>query len=542
MKRKRSGQVLVGLLVFTLLACNLFAPGSDSSADQVPRVAGQTEALATPMIPPTATPLPLAEPPAMTDLQPTPAAEFDDLAPYRQAMLTEFAADVDRVAATGASRYDLEVNLDIDNTTTPPRASLAGSERIHYTNTEDVSLSEIYFRLYPNLPGYGGRMVVEQVAVGGRPVQPELKAEDTALRVPLAQPLPPGETVDLSLDYRADIPATGAGYDIFSFTDQTIALAGFYPAIAVYDDEGWNVGIPPPYGDATYLDVALYEVVLTVPETMVVVASGSTIDSTIKDDGTQTLRLVSGPMRDFYLAMRADFEAVQEIVDGTLVTSYYPAALQAGGNLALRYAADSLRIFNESFGQYPYAEFDIVATPTRAGGVEYPGVVVVSQWLYEQEGGFFQQATTHEVAHQWWYGLVGNDQVEEPWLDESLTNYSTVFYWEEIAGPEVAARIVENFFVGPYERARVQGQDRPVAGPVADFSEGEYSAIVYGKGPLFFEALRQEVGDETFLDIMQTYYAEYKYSVARPDDLLQIIESVSGRDVAPLFEAWIQSK
>jgi aminopeptidase N len=77
---------------------------------------------------------------------------------------------------------------------------------------------------------------------------------------------------------------------------------------------------------------------------------------------------------------------------------------------------------------------------------------------------------------------------------------------------------------------------------VADFSEEEYGAIVYGKGPLFFNALRREVGDETYLKIMQTYFTEYKYKLARPDNLFAVIERVSGRNVKPLVETWLENK
>jgi len=77
-------------------------------------------------------------------------------------------------------------------------------------------------------------------------------------------------------------------------------------------------------------------------------------------------------------------------------------------------------------------------------------------------------------------------------------------------------------------------------GRVADFSQGEYGAIVYGKGPLFFNALRQEVGDETYFKIMQTYFAEYKYKIVQPDDLFIVIEQVSGRNVEPLVKTWLQ--
>ena len=386
-------------------------------------------------------------------------------------------------------------------------------------------------------------MTVETVIVDGQPVQPKLEADNSALRVPLAQPLSPGAVADISLIYQADVPAqTDMGYNIFSASENTIALAGFYPAIAVYDDTGWNIEVPPAYGDATYLDTSLFRIEFTVPAQMVVAASGSLLNSTSNADGTKTLSLASGPMRDFYIAARADFEKVSETVDGVMVNSYYPPDLADGGKLALRYAVDSLRVFNQRFGRYPYAEFDVVATPTTAGGVEYPGIVVVAQRIYHERGGFFEHATAHEVAHQWWYGLVGNDQIDDPWLDESLTNYSAVFYWEEIAGPESAQELVKVLFFGPYEQAKNQGKDRPVIGPVAGFSEGEYGVFVYGKGPLFFNALRQEVGDETYFKIMQTYYAEYKYKIAQPDDLIEVIERVSGRNIEPLIETWLQNE
>jgi len=533
------------ILFLGALACTLFTNNPILTNENPTKIVA-THTVVSVSASPSVTPSPLPPTPLATMDDPAIVAEtnpgvefnFADLSPYHQAMLPEFADDVETVAATGASRYDIEVEVEFPES---GEARLAGNELVRYTNTEARPLSEIYFRLYPNLPGYGGEMRVEEVLVDNTPIEPILEAEDSALRAPLTEPLQPGETTIISLTFQATAaPTVNAGYNVFSYSDQTLAMAGFYPVIAVYDDEGWNIEVPPPYGDATYLDVSLYQVQLTVPESMVVAASGSQVGSQANEDGTKTLALVSGPMRDFYIVMRADFEAVSELVDGIVVTSIYPPELKSGSILALRYAADALRVFNERFGPYPYAEFEVVATPTTAGGVEYPGIVVVSKNLYGQSGGFFQHATAHEVAHQWWYGLVGNDQVDEPWLDEALTNYSTILYWEEIEGPDTANRIIEDFFRGPYERAKENGQDRAVAGPVSDFSEGEYGVFVYGKGPLFFEALRQDVGDDLFLDIMKSYYAEYKYKIARPDDLLTIIERVSGRDIRPLFETWIE--
>lgn len=553
----KKGINLVWCLAFVAMAaCNSLVNISPLSHQPLPA----TEVLIEPTILPPITPSPAAKAsptpvpvaqaapkeaaPTIEAVFPTPEVDFSDLSPYRRAMLPDFAKDVDAVATAGVSRYYLAVKLDPESFTNAQNLRLSGLERVRYTNTEDVPLADLYFRLYPNLPSYGGQMRVTQLVVDNQVITPTLEADDSALRVLLPAPLLPGNGVDISLTYEVMVPKSlQSGYNIFSYSNDTLALAGFFPIIAVYDPtEGWDIAVPPPYGDATYLDTALFQVQLTISESMVVATSGSLLDSTINDDDTKTLLFGSGPMRDFYVVMRRDYQVASMIVDGVVINSYYPSDLEPGGQLALRYAGDALRIFNHHFGRYPYAEFDVVATPTTAGGIEYPGIVVVTERIYGLEGGFFEHATVHEVAHQWWYSLVGNDQIEEPWLDESLTNYSAILYWEEIRGPDTASAIMADLFFSPYEQAKEQSRDRAVIGPVSDFSAGEYTTFVYGKGPLFFHALRQEVGDEIYFRIMQTYYTDHKYKIATAQELFNTIEQVSERNVEPLVEMWLSGQ
>jgi aminopeptidase N len=411
---------------------------------------------------------------------------------------------------------------------------------VRYTNTEDVPLDAVYFRLYPNLPGYGGSITVEKVVLNGTPVETTLEAGGSALRVPLDPPLAPGDVADLTLWFREIVPTdTVAGYGLYAYEDDVYALAGFYPTIPVYDDEGWNVEVAPPYGDATFTDAAFYQVHLTVPEDLTMVTSGSTLEISENDDGSRTWVAVGGPMRDFYVAMSSDYEVASQEVDGTRVNSYYRSAQDEGGELALRYASDALRVFSERFGPYPYSELDVVATPTNAGGIEYPGAIVVAQALYDLEGGFFELATVHEVAHQWWYGLVGNDQLDEPWLDESLTNYSAFLYYEDTAGEDAADLIKQRVFEGPYLTAQKDERDRGVGGPVDSFSERDYGAIVYGKGPLFFDALRAQLGDEAFFAALRDYLETHRYGAAYPDDLIAAFEETTGQQIDDLYEFWI---
>jgi hypothetical protein len=462
-----------------------------------------------------------------------PDVDLEDLSLFQSALKSEFAGDVEDVA--DATRYFIKVMLDPDDP-----SALTGVQQVRYTNTEGVPLDSLYFRLYPNLPGYGGSMTVDKVMRDGAPVETALEARNSALRVPLDPALAPGEVADLTLGFRESLPTdTSAGYGLFAYADGVYALAGFYPTIPVYDDEGWNVEVAPPYGDATFTDVAFYQVQLTVPQELTVVTSGSSLETTENGDGTRTWIAIGAPMRDFYVAMSDDYEVVSEEVDGTLVNSYYRSAQDKGGELALKYAADALRVFNEHFGPYPYAELDVIATPTNAGGIEYPGAIVVAQSLYNQEAGFFELATAHEVAHQWWYGLVGNDQLDEPWLDEALTNYSAFLYYQETGGQNVAEAVKERVFEESYQAAQANNWDRAVAGPVASFSERDYGAIVYGKGPLFFDALRTELGDEAFFAALRDYLEAHRYDVAYPDDLIAAFERASGQQIDELYEFWI---
>ena len=101
---------------------------------------------------------------------------------------------------------------------------------------------------------------------------------------------------------------------------------------------------------------------------------------------------------------------------------------------------DALRAFNERLGVYPFTELDIVSTATSALGIEYPGIIAMAVRLYppktEYASAWLESTMAHEVSHQWFYSTVGNDQQDEPWLDEALAQYSTLlYYWQDLYGP-----------------------------------------------------------------------------------------------------------
>ena len=181
-------------------------------------------------------------------------------------------------------------------------------------------------------------------------------------------------------------------------------------------------------------------VTLTAPSALTLITSGTPIGARTNGDGTTTTKIVGAPMRDFDLNITTRLQKSSETLDGIVVNSYYDPAHAEMGKQALRFALEALRVFQARFGAYPYAEFDLVEAPITALGIEYPGVIVLAQSMYENTRQLqtLEFVVAHEIAHQWWYNLVGNDQVNHPWVDEALAQYSEVIYTEELHGAAAA--------------------------------------------------------------------------------------------------------
>jgi hypothetical protein len=431
----------------------------------------------------------------------------------------------------GMTQYHLDLHL------APDLSELVGQANIRYTNREQVPLDMVYLHLFPNLWNDG--MSVSDARVAGQPVSVSYPSGDDFVGLPMSRPLQPGESVDLSLQFTTPIPGgEGAGnYGELADQDGVLALAHSYPTVVVYDN-GWHLETPSSQGDVIYHDASLYDVSFTAPDGMAVVATGSSLDKVDNGDGTTTWRLVGGPMRDFNIVASSGYQSASKQVGDVAVNSYFLAEDAAGGRQALDWAATALQIFEKEFGPYPYRELDIASTSTSAGGIEYPGMVVIASRLFTDPNSraFFEAATVHEVAHQWWYNVVGNDQVNEPWLDEGLAQYSTYLYFGDVYG-DAGATGFEESLRRRWERVGLS--EKPVGLPVGDYQGAEYSAIIYGRAALFFIALRDQIGDEKMAELLRRYYTEFAWRVANSQEFEALAESVSGQDLSVLFEKWV---
>ena len=480
-------------------------------------------------------------PPAAGTVTPGTQAEPLSDAGQEAAMLPDTRQDLE--ALRNLNRYSIRVDIDYAG------HSFAGSERVDITNREAVALDRLYFRLLPNGgKSYGGGWLdVSRTAVDGQPVEIHLSLSDTVLEVPLAEPLEVGESLQVEFDFSGVVPidfgsdADGEnGYGIYNFTDGVLALSGWYPILAVYDEQGWNLDPVSAIGDSVYSDSALYTVGVTAADDLVLATTG------IEIEAGNARRYASGPVRDFFMIMSPEFEVVSQEADGARINSFYLPGNEQAGEKALEVAAGSLQVYNQRFGPYPYEELDVVEAPMQnALGVEYPGIVLVSSDLYADPSEFtFAVATAHEVAHQWWYGVIGNDVFDEPWLDEGLATYSSNVYFQQAEGEETYQGYA-GYWNQRLQELRDEGRDDVVTRSLSYFENQEngssYGTVVYTKGALFFKALREEIGDQAFFSGLQSYYQDHKYGIARTDALLEAFKTAAGRPLDDLYQEWLYS-
>jgi len=476
---------------------------------------------------------------------PLPPVDWADTAIFRQAMRAGFEGDVDAFA--DRNRYAIEATVELGDA-----ATVRGAQRVRYTNRSADTLSEIVFRLYPNLDAFSARMNVLDVQVDGAPVTPVYEARQSVLRVPLPAPLLPGRAAEVHLTFASAIErGFSASYGEYSYQQGVFTAPEWYPVLSVYEEGRgwWTARARSQQGEQTYTETGLYDIRLTADADLTIVMSGSEAGRQANDDGTITHHIVSGPMRDSILIASRRLLSLSDEVDGIAVNFYYwddeenlernTDAARAG----LAIIGRTLRAFNRTFGQYPFREFDIVQTNTRAGGIEYPGVIVIADAYWNAGDPYFEVVLAHETGHQWFYSLVGSNQVQFPFLDESLTSFTEYVYFWETAETERAIQQAADYIRREQQSYNAYtgagNPDLPLGLSTDGYVEAQYNLIIYTKGPLFFNEIAAQIGREQMYAFLQEYFRRYRYEVADIGGMVQALEDVTGQEWDQLFYRWV---
>ncbi|MHA1976565.1 MAG: M1 family metallopeptidase [Candidatus Hodarchaeales archaeon] len=420
------------------------------------------------------------------------------------------------------TNYTLDLVLDSSN------HYLTGELFLDFVNNEELNMDKLYFHLFPNasvnedVPGY---LLVNAVKTKDQVQDIDFSFGEQLLNLTLPQSILPGETFSLWMDFETAI-TTNDSYRLNYNNDPekglVYALCNYYPILAVYDDDGWN--LEPQYfvGDPFYSDVANYHVNLTVPSDFKMASSGALLGQSNEFSGQIEYEYELLKARDFSFAISPDYLVEHTTYDSLPIDIYFlPRDAGNWSITAKNIAYYSFNLFTDLYGPYPYSSFAIATTFGFYGGMEWPGMVYIQSGYF-----YFESAIAHEIGHQWFYGVVGNDQIDEGFLDEGITCYNHWYYFED------RYDFTEAFFDAELWRtAETSNITQFPEGLVInrsinyiienDLDPSYYWEAAYHKTPSILHLLRTYIGDDNFFGGLRRLYTQFSFRIASFSDLIE---------------------
>jgi hypothetical protein len=476
---------------------------------------------------------------------------------------------------------DYKINVDLDVETN----ILNGKEIIKYYNNSPDTLKEIYCHLYWNAfkpgsymniksinvnrdngirisllrPDEQGNVKVNDIKVNGINVRAE--EYGTILKIILNNPLYPKDSIEIYLDFISQVPklTRRSGRD----NNQGIrySMAQWYPKVCEYDFEGWH---HDQYAGREFYGVwGNFDVMITLDANYVIGATGivqnpeevkcgyefGRIDTTwIKKPSevfpkgvTKTWHFKALNVHDF--AWVADDKYIHDIIfwKDVIIHSFYIPSYRDQWRNVKYYAQDMLDFYSENYGMYPYRQFTIA----QAGdaGMEYPNITFNASGSPGLVG--------HEGGHQWFYGLVANNESREAWLDEGFITYITNrFLIEKFRSPtSFTPAGLSNILLPPYDlhgnyrnywQIAKLGIEEPVL-THSDYFEDDmiYSFETYAKGGMILPMIEYVIGDSVFNQMMKTYFEKWHFKHPHSQDFQRIAEKESGMELDWFFDEWL---
>lgn len=408
---------------------------------------------------------------------------------------------------------------------------------------EHKNQHEIYFHLYPNAfrhwrfgkvskPTRPGSIELSNVKFNGQPVQPKIR--ETIMKIDLPRVLHQGKSALIEMDFHLHLPKGGTRLNVYR---QTAFLAQWYPMLAVKDRGGWHTEPYTTTGDPFYSIVSDFDVTFHLPKNYQVISTA--VD---QRKPKQTVHLKQEMVRDFVAVLTKDYRVHRQRIDGIMVNLWSMEGMDDTVKPLLRAATSSMQFYNQRFGHYPYPEVDVVLGETGYGiaGMEYPGLITSIPKIPTSQGERpAVNVVAHELAHQWWYGVVGNNQAKEPWLDEGLTTFSEFLYMREKM-KEDEREIMQRVIDKTDEVHRMVGLTS--AEPLYHYPDNVYGLMVYLRPAAMLFDLMYQVGEPKMMKILSTYYKTYQYRVATTQDFIRIASQVTGKDLQPFFQWWLYFK
>ncbi|MFY4774205.1 M1 family metallopeptidase [Metabacillus sp. RGM 3146] len=422
----------------------------------------------------------------------------------------------DKVMGPADPSYKMDVKYDSKT------HKLTGKMNVSFKNNVKDNLSELYFNLWGKADFFkdnGGSMDVSDIRVNGKKAESDVK--DTALHIKNLS-LVKNRTATVTMNFTVNFPEQ---QDRFGWYGDTVSMGNWFPILSVYDEEGWNVDPYYNAGESFYSLTGNFDVKVTTDRKQVIAATGTEEGKPAMDGELATHHYKAENVRDFAMEMNPTYKILSSKVNGVKVNVYYDDKYAKYAASLLESGKDSIKLYSEKFGKYPWPELDVVSMEGWFGGMEYPQLVMIS--LNEKRSQeWVKSVNAHEIGHQWFYGIIGDNEYDEPWLDESFASYAAALYDNSL----------DELNVPPLSDTYYH-----VSSKVSDFTaKGDpgisaYYYMIYDYGSTTLNDLRLELGDEAFYKAMKAYFKEKKFGISTTKDFISAMERSTKQDLSPFF-------
>ena len=433
---------------------------------------------------------------------------------------------------TEDNKYEIKIDYSEEK--------LSCEQKTTVINTYKEGIEEYVFLLSPNayseeavnkayvkkLPSYGS-ITISEVKLNGENAEFSVDEDGYYMSV---------KTIPQALDAKSEIEMK---YEVvlpecnlrLGKSNGYINVSNFYPQLAVYGEEGFRKDRFFYIGDPILSDIADFSVTINLPETLVVACPGEVTESI--SDGVKTITAQCDDFRDFAFVANENYTVKTLESDGVTIKYY-----SVKGNDYTSLAADVIKTFSEAYCKYPYGDYVIAETSFSPDGMEFSGMSFVAD-----DTDNATQTIIHETVHQWFYNVVGSDNIESPYLDEGLTTFMTEYYYvlrdEKEKFDEGMKKISDAYL--SYERLqKMRGEkgDLSLNKSIYDYSEYGYSMLVYYKTAMMFNNLYETAGKARFDKAIKNYVEDNYMKRADVDSLTASFAKAMKCDVKGLIDGW----
>lgn len=415
-------------------------------------------------------------------------------------------------AGSSPTRTPGNASYTLNLTSNAAGGTWTGHQSISFTNLSSTTLPEVYLRLWDNYHGTCPSNQPIQISNVTGGTLGALEVGCTAVKITLPTPLAQNQSGTVGFDVSIVVPA---GSDRFGSDGAYNFIGNAIPVLAVRDGAGWHLSPYTNNGESFYQLASNYSVTLDHPTSVLTPTTGTATDAPGTSGRTITTATATN-VREFAWCAGPFVKTTTTTSTGVVFNTWRTSGISASTASSMQSTGASAMVGHASrFGAYPYGEIDLILHNNFwFGGMEYPGLVLSQASA---------NPVIHELGHQWFYGIVGDDEYTTPWLDEGFTDYATDLQ-SGLTGTNCWNSV-----------SFQTGENLTNAMSYWDAHSSRYSTVVYSYGKCALHDLRRVLGDSAMTTMMANYAAAHWFGISTVADFKVAAQAATATDLTSFW-------